>query len=353
MDESTITNNNYSPPFIKKWREKLFRLFRLTNRPVVKVYHGYGANGQLVIMGHVLRLSPVARKKFRKNIWTNSFALVRLFMVRTIPAAKLSLHFQGETVEQIAEQDGFFRFQWTPSSMPGPGWHKVDVFLAEGVVKKYYGIVKGRGELYVPHVKQYAIISDIDDTFLISHSSNLRKRLFVLLTENAHSRKPFDGVVKHYQALAQAATIPGEPNPFFYISSSEWNLYDYIRNFSMKNGLPKGIYLLNQIKPLSQAWKTGHNKHGTKFFRMARIMEAFPSRGFILLGDDSQQDPVIYASIVEHFPDKVKAVYLRNVFQKNMKIVKEAIGRIESAGIPVCHFVHSRDALAHSQQLAW
>ncbi|MBO9570977.1 MAG: DUF2183 domain-containing protein, partial [Chitinophagaceae bacterium] len=307
MDESTVINNNYSLPFFKRIREMLFRWIRLTNRPVVKVYHGYGGNGEMVVFGHVLSLSPLPRKKYRQNIWTNTFALIRLFMVKPIAGARVQLLYEGNIIENTAESDGFFRLQWKPAVMPVPGWHKVEVSLAEGVVKKYYGEIKGVGEIYVPHIRQYAIISDIDDTFLISHSANLRKRLFVLLTENAYSRKPFEGVVKHYQALAYAATITDEPNPFFYVSSSEWNLYDYINDFSVKNKLPKGIYLLNQLKRISQAWKTGQNNHATKFMRIVRILEAFPKQQFILLGDDSQQDPFIYAQVVEHFTKQVKA----------------------------------------------
>ncbi len=351
MDESIITNNNYSPPFVKRIKERLFYWMRLTNRPIVKVYHGYGGNGEIVVFGHVLKTSPLPRVKYRRNFWTNTMALIRLFIVKPIPNAKVTITFQGETLEQATESDGFFRFQWSPYSMPSPGWHNVEVILAEGIVKKYHGTISGKGEIFVPHVNQYAIISDIDDTFLISYSSNLRKRLFVLLTENAYSRKAFDGVVKHYQALANAGTQVDEPNPFFYVSSSEWNLYDYIREFAKKNELPKGIYLLNTMKRLSQAWKTGQSKHGTKFIRISRILQAFPAQEFILLGDDSQQDPVIYASIVEHFPGQIKAVYLRNVFEKNMLVVKAAISKIEAAGIPVCHFVHSEDALAHSSQI--
>jgi phosphatidate phosphatase APP1 len=351
MDESIITNNNYSPPFIKRMKEKLFSWIRLTNRPVVKVYHSYGGNGEIVVLGHVLKTSPLPRVKYRRNFWTNTMALIRLFIVKPIPRAKVSLTFQGKTVEQVTENDGFFRFQWSPHKMPSAGWHRVQVTLAEGIVNKYHGTVTGEGEIYIPHVKQYAIISDIDDTFLISHSSNLRKRLFVLLTENAYSRKPFEGVVNHYQALAHAGTVPQEPNPFFYVSSSEWNLYDYIREFSKKNELPKGIYLLSQMKQLTEAWKTGQNRHGTKFFRITRILQAFPAQDFILLGDDSQQDPVIYASVVDHFRDQIKAVYLRNVFHKNEKVVKEAIARMHAAGVEVCHFKHSAEAMEHSYRI--
>jgi phosphatidate phosphatase APP1 len=337
--------------FIKRLKEKSYRWMRLTTRPTVRVYHGYGASGKLVIFGHVLKMGPLPRKTYRNSVFTNTFALIRLFIVKPIPLAKLTLYFNGDVIHHTAEKDGFFRIQWTPQEMPPPGWHKLNVQLDEGMVSEKYGQVNGIGELYVPHVGQYVVISDIDDTFLISHSSNLRKRLFVLLTENAHSRKPFEGVVKHYQALAYAGTVAERPNPFFFVSSSEWNLYDYIRDFAVKNELPKGVYLLGQMKRLSQAWKTGQNKHATKFFRITRVMENFPGQQFILLGDDSQQDPVIYASVVEHFPGQVRAVYLRNVYHKNKETVDASVAKIRAAGVEVCHFVHSREALQHSMNI--
>lgn len=330
-------------------KDKLFRWMRLTSRPVIKVYHGFGGEGMLTVFGHVLTLSPLPRKRYRQNVWTNALALVRLFVVKPVRNATVRLNFEGTELEQTAEKDGFFRFQWQPASMPAPGWHPVRVDLVGRRPKTRP--VRGEGEIYIPHRNQYAFISDIDDTFLISHSTNLRKRLFVLLTENAYSRRPFDGVVRHYQALAVSGARSGEDNPFFYVSSSEWNLYDYIGDFVSRNKLPRGIYLLGQMKRFSQMWKTGQNRHGTKFFRIARILEAYPHQEFVLLGDDSQQDPVIYASIAEHFPARIKAVYLRNVYEKNMAVVKAAIARIEGLGIPVCHFRHSRDAILHSVEI--
>ncbi|ULT45467.1 hypothetical protein KRR40_20705 [Niabella defluvii] len=59
-----------------------------------------------------------------------------------------------------------------------------------------------------------------------------------MLTRNAHSRKPFDGVVAHYRALQLAQTTSDRPNPFFYVSSSEWNLYDFIKNLLTGTGCP-------------------------------------------------------------------------------------------------------------------
>ncbi len=351
MEQSSNIGNNHSLPFIQKIKEKLYRWVRLTNRPVVKTYTGYGNEGELFVFGHVFALSPLSRKKFRRNVWTNTFALIRLFMVRTIPSAAVKLHFNDEILDGMTEDDGFFRFQWKPARMPPPGWHKVEVSLAPGVVKNYYGDVKSEGAVFVPYPGKYAVISDIDDTFLISHSTNFRKRLFVLLTENAYTRRPFEGAVRHYQSLEMAGACEEHPNPFFYVSSSEWNLYDYINTFSKRNILPRGVYLLSQVKTISQIWKTGRNNHATKLIRISRVMQAFQDRKFILLGDDSQQDPFIYTSVVEHFPGRVEAVYLRNVYSGNKIRVNAAIKKMEALGVAVCHFQHSRDAIAHSKQI--
>src|SRR4030095_6233864 len=132
------------------------------------------------------------------------------------------------------------------------GWQEVTVKAKSGEME----IASSKGHIYIPYATQYGFISDIDDTFLISHSSNLRKRLFVLFTQNARSRKPFEGVVKHYQLLALSNTTADAPNPFFYVSSSEWNLYDYILEFTRVNGFPEGVFLLNRLKRFSQLLKT-------------------------------------------------------------------------------------------------
>lgn len=335
------------PSFRERLRQKILHAFRLTDQPVVKVYHGFGNDSTVTVFGHVFHFSPVPRKHYSKNFLTNTFALLRLFMVRPNRNAYLKLQWNDRWIYSQAEKDGFFRFEWTIDAPLPPGWHEVVVFL-QGRNTTHTPIASGKGTIYIPYSNQYAFISDIDDTFLISHSANLRKRLFVLLTENAHSRQPFEDVVKHYQLLARAGTLHAESNPFFFVSSSEWNLYDYIREFAIKQELPQGVYLLNQLKQFSQLWKTGQNNHSTKFMRIVRVLEAFPGQKFILLGDDTQEDPTIYASIISHFPGKILAVYLRKVRKKTKPTVLPAINQMKAAGVICCYFGHSSEAISHS-----
>ncbi|MEO6637894.1 MAG: phosphatase domain-containing protein [Ginsengibacter sp.] len=333
----------------KKIRDQLLHLFKLNNKPVIKVYRGYGDAGKIIVFGHVLKLSPLGRKTYRQSWVVNIFSMLRLFMVKPYQHVKLQMEWDGQVYDTESQDDGFFRFELTPVKAPVPGWHNVRVNLNE---EKYLSrTILGEGEFHIPVLSQYAFISDIDDTFLISHSSNLRRRLYVLFTKNARSRKPFEGVTKHYQLLAQQATEDKGDNSFFYVSSSEWNLYDFIVEFSRENQLPYGVYLLNQLKQLSQVLLTGQNKHTGKFTRIVRIIETYPHMQFVLLGDDTQEDPNIYLAVAEHFPANIFAVYIRRVNKTNFTTVEQTIAKIEIAGVHCCYFLHSTEAIEHSRSI--
>jgi phosphatidate phosphatase APP1 len=277
----------------------------------------------------------------------NTLALLRLFLIKPLCDVELELEWKGKLHRVKADKDGFFRFEWEDSEPLEKGWKSL-------MVNAYQNgslLAKGTGRLLIPHDSQYVFISDIDDTFLISHSANMRKRLYVLFTQNARSRKPFEGVVRHYQLLAQSGATAESANPFFYVSSSEWNLYEYILEFASVNNIPRGVFLLSQLKRFSQLLKTGQNNHGTKFTRIVRIMQAFPKQRVVLLGDSSQQDPYIYEAIVKHFPKQVHAVYIRDVFERNYENVSAVLQKIEAAGVPCLLFKHSQDAILHSVKI--
>lgn len=326
-------------------------LLRLTDQPMVKVYRSFGTANRLHIQGHVLRRSALPRKKYRDNGFVNLLAVLRLFMVRPYPGVTVRITCAGQTADTQADDDGFFRYELELDQALPPGWHSVRAELISQTLTPEVMLAEGTGQVLIPPPTRFACISDIDDTFLISHSATIAKRLLVLLTENAHSRQPFEGVVAHYQLLAEADSGPGITNPFFYVSSSEWNLYDYILDFSAKNGLPDGVYMLSQIKQLAQVLKTGKGKHHTKFDRIVRILHAYPEQQFILLGDDSQQDPVIYESIVGHFPRQIRCVYIRHVHKKNKVPTQVFIDKIEAAGVTCCYFTHSSEARQHSMEI--
>lgn len=330
----------------KSWKTRLLNAVGLTDEVTIKVYQGYGHEESISLFGHVLQLGPLPRTRYNQTFLGNTASLLRLFIVKPLGNVTVQTEWNGRIITAKADNDGFFRLEWKDEPPLEVGWHQMTVRLVN-----YHKKVEGKGALYIPHNTQHGFISDIDDTFLISHSSNLRKRLFVLFTQNAWTRQPFEGVVKHYELLAKGNTTPDAPNPFFFVSSSEWNLYDFLLEFSTRNGVPRGIFLLNVLKQFSQLLKTGQNNHQTKFTRIARILKTYPHQRFVLLGDSSQQDPYIYQEIVKHFGQQVRAVYIRDVHKKNQEKAREVLNKMEVAGVPCCFFNHSHEAIEHSKRI--
>ncbi|HEY9362234.1 MAG TPA: App1 family protein [Chitinophagaceae bacterium] len=343
------TNKYAIKSLVTRVRKKFFSWLHLTTNPVVQVYHGFGNKEHVFIFGHVFLIGSTARKKYRKRFVVNGFAMLASFLVKPFPCAHIQLVWGDMRINALAAEDGYFRFELFPEINVKAGWHALQVHLLHPDSKQI--MATGDGLVFIPHTNQYAIISDIDDTFLISHSSTVWKRLYVLLSKNAHSRKPFEDVVKHYKLLATAGTVDNIPNPFFYVSSSEWNLYFFLMEFCRQNQLPKGVYMLSQLKTIRQILQSGQNKHQAKFMKIVRILEAYPEKKFILSGDDSQEDPNIYAAIVKHFPGKIMVVYLRRVHKPNEENVLKQIAFIKSQGVPCCYFLHSREAISHSKEV--
>ncbi|WP_164974094.1 App1 family protein [Filimonas effusa] len=313
----------------------------------VKVYRGFGHAHRMQIYGHVLSTHTI-RKPYRKSsILRNIRMLLGLFFVKPVARRQVQLKWGKQLVTTTTETDGFFRLEWSSESSVPAGEHKVLITCA----CEKAGFIQNEGIVVVPHITQLAMISDIDDTFLVSYSATRLRRLITLFRHNARTRKAFADVATHYQLLRFAQTHDNNPNPFFYVSSSEWNLYDYLEEFLNARQIPTGILLLNQLKSWRQLLKTGKTHHQGKFARIVRIMEAFPEQTFILLGDNSQQDPAIYASVAVHFPGRIHAVYIRLVVDKNEALTRAILQPVIDAGTPCCLFRESKTAILHSEDI--
>ncbi|WP_428659660.1 App1 family protein [Runella sp.] len=315
---------------------------------IVKVYHGYGHKDNLIIYGHVLADKIASRKKYTGNTLRNAIHLMKLFFVEPVPGVRVQLQWGEQQLYTTTESDGFFKFEWQSVTDVAAGWHKVRVNLLSAKEKV---TATCQGEIFVPHSTQYGFISDIDDTVLVSHSSTTGKKLRVMFTKNPRSRKSFVDVVKYYQLLALAHTEPNVPNPFFYVSSSEWNLYDDLNEFFRHNDLPKGAFLLNAIKKWYQLLQTGKTKHEGKLMRVARILSAFPKQRFVLLGDNSQKDPEIYALIANKYPDRVIALYIRNIDPEKEAVTLKILKAINDKNVHTCLFKHTDEAIQHSKSI--
>ncbi|WP_421945265.1 App1 family protein [Pedobacter sp.] len=314
----------------------------------VKIYHGYGHTKNLVVYGHVFKRKAKTKQVYSKNLFVNILHLLKLFILKPYPFVKVRLQFFDQTIYNKTEADGFFKFEWNAERDVEAGWHYVKV---EALADDDSVLSSSEGKVYVPHITQYAFVSDVDDTVMISHSATIGRRLRELFIKNPRTRKTFPDAAHHYQLLAKSHTEENQPNPFFYVSSSEWNLYDYLLETFRFNKLPDGAFLLNTLKRWKDLVRTGKTGHEGKLIRVMRILDAFPNQKFVFFGDNSQQDPEIYTSIAEKYPENIEAIYIRNIRPEKETDTLNLFDKLKRHHIQTCLFNNSLEAIEHSKKI--
>lgn len=315
---------------------------------ILKLYRGYANEEELIVMGHVFKPNSREDYAFEKKKFKNAFSMIRLFRIKTQSNADVYLKHNNTTIHTKTLDDGYFKFCIPVDPNVGHGWIDYEVSI---IHKQKKIAVK---ESYIrPKTGNLGIISDIDDTFLVSHTMNPLRKIYVLLFRNVNSRKVFEDVVSHYQALSNSGrTNKEEQNAFFYVSSSEWNLYRFIIKFTTIHNLPKAVLLLKDIKTsLTDFIWSGRGDHNHKFEKIKHILEFYPNLKYVLLGDDSQEDPFLYETICKIFPVNVIAVYIRKTGLREKDKVSMALKNLESLNVSTCYFTHSNEAIQHSKTI--
>lgn len=314
----------------------------------ITLYRGYVNDQELIVFGHVFNSWAPDKYEMDRKGYRHARSMIKMFSINPISNIEVTLHFLDMEVTTKTLDDGYFRFSIPFNRYLDSGWHKYAVSCrlnGRGIIEQ--------GELLKPFKSKLGIISDIDDTFLISHTNNIFKKLYVILTKNINNRMIFDDVVPHYQALSRAGQEKeGAFNSFFFVSSSEWNLYEFILQFSRNHELPKAIIKLKKIKTgIADFLFTGSGTHDHKFDKIKDIISFYPQLEYVLMGDDSQHDPFLYERICKVFPRNIKAIYIRKTTRKSKRKVKETLANIEDLGVATCYFKDSHKAIAHSREL--
>lgn len=315
-------------------------------KPILQLYRGYANEQELIVMGHVFKTDYAY--DFQKKSFKNATSIVNLFQIKTIKNFDVYLKLGSSEIHTKTLNDGYFKFCIPLETEFNFGWMKYEVSI-----KHKNEIITSIGSFIRPHKGNVGIISDIDDTFLISHTRNIFKKMYILLFKNVNDRKVFKDVVPHYQALSSAGRNNiEEQNAFFYISSSEWNLYRFIVKFTKIHQLPRAVILLKDIKTgIADFFMSGRGNHNHKFDKIKHVLEFYPNLKYVLLGDDSQHDPFLYEQICKIFPVTVKAVYIRQTGKFPKENIREILKNLENLEVSVCYFKESSEAIMHSRSI--
>jgi phosphatidate phosphatase APP1 len=302
--------------------EERFDLFkyrmreRMGNRPPILIYpyKGYGDRHKVYIRGRVLEDKGIVPPTDNDSIWENLVNMYRRFDSDEIPYATIRARFQDQEKTIKTDVEGHFQV-YLDVTQPLPEdklWHQVELELMSPRREGQEPAKTTGNVLIYPKSARYGVISDIDDTVLHTDATNLIVMARNVFLGNAHTRLPFKGVSAFYRAMFHGAA-GNERNPLFYVSSSPWNLYDLLCDFFNLQEIPIGPVLFLRDWGLNEQEIIPSRHKEYKMGIIQRIMEDLPDLPFILLGDSGQEDPEIYHEVVHKYPERVLAVYIRNV----------------------------------------
>lgn len=150
----------------------------------------------------------------------------------------------------------------------------------------------------------YGVISDIDDTIKHTGVTGDKKSMFRSVFLNDIDTWLINDVSRWYKKLKELFQAD-----FFYVSNSPVQTYPTLQQYIF-NHFPPGPLFLKQYNGnlLSSIMTSSANR---KLGAIKQILQDFPRKKFVLIGDSGEQDFEAYISTALQYHDQICAIYIR------------------------------------------
>lgn len=266
----------------------------------IAAYRGYGDGKTLWLRGRLLSNERYGGPEEDDNWWDNLKATYQRWESDEVAGATIKLSYVDQQKEVVTDDEGYYSAEFEVDDT----YPRTSTVLAEHRLEDRVLHARHRITLLDPAAR-YVVVSDVDDTVIHTGLTDILTAARLTFLNNAKTRKPLLGVAALYRALAagDGGTLT---NPVLYVSNSAWNMYDLLRDFMDLNDLPRGPLLLRDLG-------LGTDSSDHKIETITRIARRFAPLPLILIGDSGQHDAEIYAEVAERFPERVEAIYIRDV----------------------------------------
>ena len=265
-------------------------------RPRVIAYTGYGTPQWVRVLARVLLAPPgvADRSTVAMRGW-------RHFVSAKVGGVPLRVQV-GDQAQMVESGRGGYVDVVLPAQL-APGWSQVTVTITgDGDSDAVQAPVR-----IVGPDERLGIISDIDDTVLMTALPRPLLAFWNTFVRHEESRKPVPGMAELFRTLRAA-----DPDAFVvYVSTGAWNVAPALRRFMRRLGFPEGPLLLTDWGPTPEGWFRSGQDH--KRATLRRLVDEFPQLRWVLVGDDGQHDPALYDEIVWARPGDVRMVAVRQL----------------------------------------
>ena len=265
-------------------------------RASVIPYTGYGSTSWIRVLGRcLLSNDPEGRTRTGEPAGARGW---RSFTSVPVENAEVRVDVNGSSYSVTADRSGIIDAK-VEVELP-PGWQTIGL-SAEGSP-----VVEAQMFIVDPDTR-FGVVSDIDDTVMVTALPRPLLAAWHTFVVNEHARSATPGMPVLYERLSDA--YPS--SPVIYLSTGAWNVAPTLTRFLSRNLYPSGTLLLTDWGPTADRWFRSGQLH--KKTSLERLASEFPEIQWLLIGDDGQHDPEIYADFAAAHPDNVKAVCIRQL----------------------------------------
>lgn len=312
----------------------------------VHPFAGVGTAEGVRLGGRVVVGGPPRAVVGRARTWAVVRANLQPFLSLEVARARVRIDLGERTTEVRADAGGYVHVL-LPGLLLPPGRHPATLTPVDPAGEPAQLVV------HVPDpAADLAVVSDVDDTIVDSGIAHgLLATLATTLVREQATRVPLEGAPALYRALA-AGGPGGVERPFFYLSTSPWNLAAFLQGFLARHAFPPGPLLLTDWGPGADGLLRVRTRTH-KLAALRRLAQAVPSVRFVLIGDSGQEDAPIYAEFALAHPDRVAAVYVRRagvVSPAAQQRVDAAARALAGAGIAFAFAEDSAALLRHARE---
>ncbi|HET7414127.1 MAG TPA: phosphatase domain-containing protein [Arthrobacter sp.] len=290
--------NNYAARAEDAFHEFRERRARRRNyTEAIVAYAGYGSTGWVRVLGRVLLTRQPAHHRHMQSTGANVRGW-RSFTSIPVADAEVTVRLNGDRHVVTADRGGVVDV--VVETELRPGWHTVSMQTAGSEVAEAMVFI------VAPEAK-IGIVSDIDDTVMVTALPRPLLAAWNTFVLNEHARMPTPGMAVLLERLSK--THDGAP--VIYLSTGAWNVAPTLTRFLTRNMYPAGALLLTDWGPTRDRWFRSGSEH--KRNNLARLAREFPHIRWLLIGDDGQHDEEIYSEFARHHPDHSAAIAIREL----------------------------------------
>jgi len=272
----------------------------------IEVYSAFGNEKHIIVEGRAVNKSTQSVVSENDSGYTNAWSTLNFFRNNELKNKKVFLAIGKEMYETRSDKEGYFKFDTS----------LLTKLSLSAYIDTYLHIENNKNRSYTQAIilssekEMVGIISDIDDTVVVSDVTNKTELLLNTFWKNYKQREVIPTMVERFHKIL-AAHPPRQPSRLFFISGSPKQLFTPIEKFLAYNHFPKHILILKQIQGSDKDPLLDQQVYKTK--KIEALIALYPHMKWIMFGDNGEKDLETYSSIKEKYPSKIKAYYIRNV----------------------------------------